>query len=144
MFKYRQVTPLEAALTDKTFCLDINMNLKQNNIYYTQVQFQMAVFNTVYTDFVVMTEPNSEMTLVILRVLRDDTFCDIQFHKCTAFVQEHIVPEILSRKLMDKPVEYGKMIICDNETCDIGWYHYGCINMKRKPRGRWICPKFKK
>ena len=161
-FKHRHVTPLEAALTDKMFCLDINMNLKENHRYYTQVQFQMAVFNTDYTDFVVMTEPNSEMTLAIVRVLRDDMFCDILFHKCTAFVQEHVVPEILSRKLMNKPVsaatdtsempkwclcnepEYGKMIMCDNEACDIGWYHYGCINMKRKPRGRWICPKCKK
>ena len=58
--KHRQVTPMEAALADNAFCLDENMNIKPKHRYYTQIQFRMSVFNTMYTDFVVMTEPNSE------------------------------------------------------------------------------------
>ena len=165
-FKHRQATLQEAALTDSTFCLDQNMQLKPNHRYYTQIQFQMAVFNTRYTDFVVMTEPNSEMTLGIVRVFKDDGFCEQLFAKCSSFLQKHVVPEILTRTLMDKPIsagtdvpydisempkwclcnepEYGKMIICDNDACGIGWFHYPCVNIKRKPRGRWCCPNCKK
>ena len=39
------------------------MDLKENHRYNTQVQFQMAVLDTEYTDLVVMAEPNSEMAL---------------------------------------------------------------------------------
>lgn len=40
--------------------------------------------------------------------------------------------------------EYGKMIACDNEDCDIVWFHYPCVNVKRKPRGKWFCPDCKR
>ena len=165
-FKHRQATLLEAALTDSAFCLDQNMNIKQNHRYYTQVQFQMAVFDTQYTDFVVMTEPNSEMTLGVIRVFRNNQFCEELFRRCSLFFQKYVVPELLTKKLMDKPLsdestvtsdrvdmpkwclcgepEYGKMIICDNDACGIGWFHYPCVNVKRKPRGRWFCPNCKK
>ena len=37
-------------------------------------------------------------------------------------------------------VEYGRMVLCDNENCDIFWFHYKCVNLTRKPRGKWYCP----
>ncbi|KAK9321675.1 hypothetical protein V1517DRAFT_325840 [Lipomyces orientalis] len=37
-------------------------------------------------------------------------------------------------------VSYGNMIACDNKNCKIEWYHLGCVNMKRPPKGTWICP----
>ena len=36
--------------------------------------------------------------------------------------------------------EYGKMIACDNEDCLIVWFHYACVNVKRRPRGERFCP----
>ena len=39
-----------------------------------------------------------------------------------------------------KREEFGDMIFCDNKTCSIGWWHYSCANVKRKPRGSWYCP----
>ena len=35
--------------------------------------------------------------------------------------------------------EYGKMICCDNSDCQIAWFHYPCVNIKRKPKGKWFC-----
>lgn len=35
--------------------------------------------------------------------------------------------------------EYGRMICCDNENCPIGWYHYLCEGITRKPKGQWYC-----
>ncbi|KAK9377668.1 uncharacterized protein V1513DRAFT_434902 [Lipomyces chichibuensis] len=37
-------------------------------------------------------------------------------------------------------VSYGDMIACDDKNCKIEWYHLGCVNMKRPPKGEWICP----
>ena len=33
--------------------------------------------------------------------------------------------------------EFGRMIYCDNANCSIGWWHFECANLKRKPRGTW-------
>ena len=65
-YKHRQSTLHEAALADKTFCLDQDLKLKTSHRYYTQIQFQMLVFDTSYTDLVVMTYPNSEMCIGIM------------------------------------------------------------------------------
>ena len=35
--------------------------------------------------------------------------------------------------------DYGKMISCKNENCEIGTFHYGCAGIARKPRGDWYC-----
>lgn len=38
-------------------------------------------------------------------------------------------------------VSYGDMICCDNDLCPIEWFHFGCIPLTRKPRGKWYCPR---
>lgn len=45
---------------------------------------------------------------------------------------------------------YGEMILCDNKTCTIKWFHLECLNIRGPPKGKWYCPsccklsKFKK
>lgn len=36
-------------------------------------------------------------------------------------------------------VSYGEMIACDNEECDIEWFHYDCVGLKMPPKGKWYC-----
>jgi len=38
-------------------------------------------------------------------------------------------------------VSYGEMIGCDNADCPIEWFHFGCMNLTTKPKGKWYCPK---
>ncbi|CAG5115093.1 unnamed protein product [Candidula unifasciata] len=38
-----------------------------------------------------------------------------------------------------KSVSYGEMIGCDNEKCAIEWYHFGCVGLRTKPKGKWYC-----
>lgn len=38
-------------------------------------------------------------------------------------------------------VSYGEMIGCDNNDCPIEWFHFGCMNLTTKPKGKWYCPK---
>ncbi|WVQ93785.1 hypothetical protein IAU59_000863 [Kwoniella sp. CBS 9459] len=38
-------------------------------------------------------------------------------------------------------VSYGEMIGCDDDDCDIEWYHLGCVDLDKTPEGNWICPR---
>ena len=36
-------------------------------------------------------------------------------------------------------VSYGPMVACDNPSCPFEWFHYGCVNLKQVPKGKWYC-----
>ncbi|XP_041374186.1 uncharacterized protein LOC121387226 [Gigantopelta aegis] len=158
-FKHRDKTVQEAAATDKDFCLDSSMQLKANHRYYSQVQFQMYITKCQYCDFVVYTKCKPAPSMVIVRLSIDVDFCQSLIAKCEHFVNNFVKNELVSRKLENQPVvtsthkednsdqtwcicaevEYGRMIKCDNEDCPYQWFHYKCVNIRRKPRGKWFC-----
>lgn len=37
-------------------------------------------------------------------------------------------------------LSYGSMILCDSKACDIKWFHFNCVNLTTKPKGKWYCP----
>lgn len=37
-------------------------------------------------------------------------------------------------------VSYGEMIGCDNDLCEKEWFHFNCVNLNMKPKGKWYCP----
>jgi len=38
-------------------------------------------------------------------------------------------------------VSYGEMIGCDNDLCPIEWFHFTCVSLTSKPKGKWFCPR---
>lgn len=40
-----------------------------------------------------------------------------------------------------RKVSFGEMILCEAPSCRYKWFHLGCVNMKRAPKGRWYCPE---
>ncbi|WVR03501.1 hypothetical protein IAU60_000492 [Kwoniella sp. DSM 27419] len=38
-------------------------------------------------------------------------------------------------------VSYGEMIGCDDDNCEIEWYHLACLDLDKTPEGNWICPR---
>ncbi|KAH9574795.1 hypothetical protein CY35_01G078000 [Sphagnum magellanicum] len=36
-------------------------------------------------------------------------------------------------------VSYGEMIACDNPECMIEWFHFDCVGIKERPKGKWYC-----
>eukprot|EP00941_MAST-03F_sp_MAST-3F-sp1_P002774 g2774.t1 len=38
-------------------------------------------------------------------------------------------------------VSFGKMVGCDNDDCEIEWFHYDCVGLTEPPKGKWYCPK---
>ncbi|CAJ0758226.1 20293_t:CDS:2 [Entrophospora sp. SA101] len=37
-------------------------------------------------------------------------------------------------------VSWGEMVACDNNECEIEWFHYPCVSLKAPPKGKWYCP----
>ncbi|XP_074594745.1 uncharacterized protein LOC141850104 [Brevipalpus obovatus] len=37
-------------------------------------------------------------------------------------------------------ISYGEMICCDNTHCPIEWFHFACVSLTTKPKGKWYCP----
>lgn len=37
-------------------------------------------------------------------------------------------------------VSFGEMICCDNSVCKIEWFHFSCVSLNTKPKGKWFCP----
>lgn len=38
-------------------------------------------------------------------------------------------------------VSFGEMIGCDNFECPIEWFHFQCVGLTSKPKGKWYCPR---
>ncbi len=38
-------------------------------------------------------------------------------------------------------VSFGEMIGCDNLDCPIEWFHFQCVGLTSKPKGKWYCPR---
>lgn len=38
-------------------------------------------------------------------------------------------------------ISYGNMIGCDNVDCKLEWFHFNCVNLTSKPKGKWYCPQ---
>lgn len=36
-------------------------------------------------------------------------------------------------------VSFGQMVMCDNKNCLIEWFHFQCVGVTEKPRGKWYC-----
>jgi hypothetical protein len=43
-----------------------------------------------------------------------------------------------------RKVSYGAMVACDNEDCELEWFHFACVGLETKPRGKWYCEDCRK
>uniref|UniRef100_A0A146L453 Inhibitor of growth protein n=1 Tax=Lygus hesperus TaxID=30085 RepID=A0A146L453_LYGHE len=39
-----------------------------------------------------------------------------------------------------REVAFGTMVACDSKSCPYEWYHYPCVGITDKPKGKWYCP----
>lgn len=38
-------------------------------------------------------------------------------------------------------VSFGEMVGCDEADCKYEWFHFACVGLKAKPKGKWYCPE---
>lgn len=144
--KYRDINL--ADITDSNFYLDLHHGLKRAHKYFYQVQGQMAIADVESCWFVVWMQKSVAMTTVE----RDRAFWDVLVLKLQSFFLKWILPELVTRHLDQQTAadqahfclcqqpEEGRMIACDNNDCTTVWFHFKCVNITRKPRGKWFCP----
>ena len=53
--------------------------------------------------------------------------------------EEAIDPDEPTYCLCDQ-ISFGEMILCDNDLCPIEWFHFSCVSLMSKPKGKWYCP----
>ncbi|XP_041376642.1 uncharacterized protein LOC121389093 [Gigantopelta aegis] len=153
---------------DPKFFLGKNDNgiiqLKRDHAYFYQVQTQLGVTSLGTCFFVVWTKCDLHVELITF----DPELWQVICSKTHCLFQRAILPELVgkyySRMTTDNAlipsntttdtqgqcstseetwcycdqVESGFMICCDNENCDIQWFHYLCIGMEKAPRGKWF------
>ena len=73
------------------------MELDKTHSYYCQVQHEMFVCDTNFSDFIVWTPKE----LAVVRVLKDEKFITEYTQKCTLFRRKCILPELMLRKITD-------------------------------------------
>ncbi|KFM81442.1 Inhibitor of growth protein 1, partial [Stegodyphus mimosarum] len=57
----------------------------------------------------------------------------------TTSIDPPIDPDEPTYCLCDQ-VSYGEMIGCDNDDCEREWFHFSCVGLTTKPKGKWYCP----
>lgn len=51
--------------------------------------------------------------------------------------EETIDPDEPTYCLCDQ-ISYGEMIMCDNDSCSIEWFHFSCVSLLTKPKGNYL------
>ncbi|CAH1118134.1 unnamed protein product [Phaedon cochleariae] len=133
--------------TSPLTCDGIVTSLDRGHAYYYQTQLQIKVTDTKYCDFVIW----SPRGFFHERIFRDEDFWAINFPKAYEFYKKVILPELLGKyftkgRHLDqiwcfcKKSEGGRIMIqCENDSCDIQWFHLECVGLPDIPNTLWMC-----
>ncbi|WAR29369.1 ING2-like protein [Mya arenaria] len=146
------------------YCLTRNsqgiMVLDHKHPYYYQVQTQMGVTGIRAIHFYILSlfclteiceKAETLMKVAILSELVGKFYSKLP--GCGLPVQplKEVQPTLSSQNETEKTwcycdqVESGEMICCYDENCHIVWFHFTCLKIERKPRGKkWFCPDCRK
>jgi len=159
-YSFRDTT-VPDMLTSPKCCLGDDGTLKRTHQYYTQLQIQMFVYNVQFGVLLLYIGGS----LVVANVERDEVFLQNSIPILHSFWQQHILPELVTRRLelrdREQPVvpqqicyckrsqdEQQSLIVkCSGKSCPFGGFiHLECIRPKRKtvPRKDWWCKECRK
>ena len=139
---------------------DGKVTLCRNHAYYYQVQTQIHACEVDYADFVLWTSTD----IHVERIEPNDNLWKEILERSQEFFIKAVLPELLgkyyTRSYMthgdsgsstssshcfcnkSKSCDHGdSMIACENKKCQIKWFHRSCIQLKRIPKGGWLCPE---
>ena len=156
-------------------CLSDRLKLDPKHKYYYQVQMQLSICEVNYCDFVVWTlagmatirihrseaffnevQPslhaffkNCILPELLTRKLQNPVRAVLGNGTSSVTVNKATSNGALDGSLLycycHQPEDERRMIGCDNDKCTYKWFHFECLGLKRKPRGRyWYCPECRK
>lgn len=123
--------------------------LKTDHSYYFQVQMQIFVSNLLYCDFIVW----SPSIFFKQRIYPNWEFWHKNSEIAIKYHAEIIMPELLGKYFTKEMgaarishycicngIDDGRpMIQCDNDDCEIKWFHFECMNLESVPNELWYC-----
>ena len=131
--------------------------LKSNHPYFYQVQTQMLVTGFQFCDFFVWTNCDS-----LQIVIENDEYIQAEIiNKAKNLFCKVLLPE-LTTKYFTKPNKKNDtnlndtwcmckmdgteddLIMCEDNSCKIIWFHFKCMRIKKIPKGKWFCPECRK
>ena len=147
-----------------------NVQLKRDHHYYFQVQTQLFVCEAKYADFAVWTEKGFHLERIYPdKQFWDSTYGQAtQFFRSVILLELtgryftrnsnralSPIKQATSTSVQDQASqnsktvkwclchgeETDKMVACDNQNCNIEWFHFQCVRIKQAPRGKWLCPE---
>jgi len=119
----------------------------------------MCILGVEFCDFIVYAKC-SPPSLVVVKIKINLEFCEILIRKCEQSFKKNVLKELITRELENQTCELpgddsctqpdavdvektwcistetecGRMVKCDNEDCRYQWFHYKCVNIRRKPK----------
>lgn len=110
---------------------------------------QIFVCNLQYCDFIIW----SPFVFFQERIFPDFEFFNKKSQIALKFHAEVIMPELLGRYFTRSEgsaklkywckcngVDDGTpMICCDNDQCQIKWFHFKCVDLLDTPNSQWFC-----
>lgn len=63
--------------------------------------------------------------------------------QATAQIAQETIDEIIiddpdeTTYCICQQISYGEMVCCENDACPIEWFHFSCVDLVSKPKGRW-------
>lgn len=133
--------------TSPLTCEAGEVSLKRSHAYYYQVQVQLKVTDSKYCDFVIW----SPKGFFHERIFPDENFWVVNFPKAYEFHKKVVLPELLGkyftrgRHLNQRWCICGRceddqiMLQCENDGCEIQWFHLECVGLTDVPNNLWIC-----
>ena len=88
---------------------------------------------------------------ILFSVTRNHNLLKIMLEKFEQYFHKILLPEIVTRKYdisnendqkaycFCRRTSFANIIACDRSTCSYEWFHYGCVDITRAPKGRWFC-----
>lgn len=159
-FKHKECSNFEEIFNDHDSGLTVSGSMNTSHRYFSQIQTQMLTTNISLCDFVVWT-PH---LMITCSVELNNEFCRFVSMRSEMFFKNVILPELLTRRIMNNitPIntlpsssnepdekiycycqksyrEGVTMIGCDNEKCFYQWFHLTCLKRKTIPKGIWYC-----
>ncbi|KAJ8914046.1 hypothetical protein NQ315_017565 [Exocentrus adspersus] len=146
LLNFNNVTSIEQYLQMRSTCLlksEGKVILNRTHPYYYQVQAQIFVSELLYCDFVIWS-PN---IFFKERILPNFEFWEKNYKIAERFHKFIIMPELLGRYFTQREgagkIQYWctcngvddlrEMIKCENEDCQIQWFHYECVGLTEVP-----------
>lgn len=123
--------------------------LDRNSEYYAQIQGQLAVVGVGKCYFTVWTLAGIYIELICF----DAEYWQKLVKRLEEVFVHFIMPVLLTGESTEvravkgtqtyhckcKQQISGRLIRCDYDNCCVGFYHYSCVNITRRPAKKWYC-----